>query len=98
MHRLSDHTIVDEAIVLSDAQLGYLAESLEGTPDIGWLGDYFDHPDFEGVNVYDLSAKTLGELDAKVLCCEQCGWWCEVDKLDESPQGDILCDDCMGML
>ena len=98
MHRLSDHTIVDGAIVLSDAQLGHLAESLKGTPDSGWLEDHFDHPDFEGVNVYDLNAETLDELDAKVLRCEQCGWWYEVGEFDESPQGDVLCDDCMGML
>lgn len=29
MHRLSDHTIVDGAIVLSDAQLKHLAASRE---------------------------------------------------------------------
>lgn len=98
MHRLSNHTIVDDAIVLSEAQLEYLAASLEGTPDDGWLGDYFDHPDFEGVSVCDLSTETLQQLDGKVVRCEGCEWWCEAGGLDESPQGDMLCGDCMGML
>lgn len=33
------------------------------------------------------------ELDDEIFCCEECGWWCDVDELNER-DGNQLCNDC----
>lgn len=93
----SDHTIIDGSVALSDEQTKYLAYSLAGTADSGWLDDYFEHPDFEGLNAYDLHQETLRALDAQVQRCQQCDWWFEVSELQEDGDGCPICDDCVGI-
>lgn len=33
-------------------------------------------------------------LDARVFCCEDCGWWCGPDEQNDRGSGWV-CDDCL---
>ena len=35
------------------------------------------------------------ELDTLVFECMGCGWWCDVEELHDTAEGD-MCDDCVG--
>lgn len=30
------------------------------------------------------------QVDDRVFCCDECGWWCSTDELNDGQ----LCDDC----
>lgn len=44
-----------------------------------------------GIDFTELSLETLEALDGEIFCCENCGWWCNVDEMSEE---DIVCNNC----
>lgn len=44
----------------------------------------------------EMSDKTFcQELDTLVFECFECGWWCSIDELHDTDEGQ-KCDDCTG--
>jgi hypothetical protein len=52
--------------------------SLEGSEWESWQND----------------AVFLRALDDEVFCCDDCGWWCGTEQLDDAV--NLICEDCGG--
>lgn len=42
----------------------------------------------------DLSPDDLEEIDNNIFLCEECGWWCGLEELDEGHDQGMRCEDC----
>ena len=77
--------------MLSDEQVGQLAEELRGT--VGTVDTAAEH-------LFDLSEDELTledcrALDDQVFLCTTCGWWCETSELcEDDDTGENVCQDC----
>ena len=38
--------------------------------------------------------RNLGTFDSEIFLCDQCGWWCSTDELNNL-EGERHCDDCI---
>jgi hypothetical protein len=67
-----------------------VADALEGqcVYDVDGMCEQLEVPD----DLRD-NARFLAFIDQKVFCCEQCGWFCSTDELNND-DGNELCDDC----
>jgi hypothetical protein len=77
-----------EATPENSAIMAAVAARLEGTSMS--LDDAIEVEFGEGCTIDDCSIPLLQELDGQVMQCEECGWWCPVEDLDE----DQICYTC----
>lgn len=70
------------------AKMMQVAARLEGS--CMSLEDGLESEFGEDVSVTDFSLPLLQELDAAVMTCEDCGWWCSTADLNE----DQVCCTC----
>lgn len=75
--------------MIPDSAIKELAEDLVGTARS--LRDGMRACNLEDENEEDIAVKI--EEVGEIFLCDQCGWWCSMDELNNLGE-EQLCDDC----
>ena len=77
---------------MTHEQLVDFAENCIGRGDIGIQSAFNEQFSDEDFN--NLDGEQLGIIDEIVFDCTHCGWLCSTDELNESNDGENVCQDC----